>query len=98
MRSWYNFSSVDVNATDELILLYTCSNTYQTTMGKSGRTLVVARKVRKGESSDVDKNSITNNSDKLMPKVWYKNKKKELPAYYTSGESAAAALNKELNG
>ena len=85
VRSWYNYGDVDVRADDEIVLLYTCSNTYQTTMGSSGRTLVAARKVRTGESPIVDTSTITENSTCVMPKVWYANKNLPLPSYYSTG-------------
>ena len=87
LRSWYNYSSIEVNATDDILILYTCSNTYQTTMGKSGRTIVACRKIRPGESEEVDTSTITENRDKLMPKVWYVNKKLDLPDYYTQQQA-----------
>ena len=92
LRSWYDYNDVDVRADDQLLMLYTCSNTYQTTMGKEGRTILVARKVRPGESSEVDISSITENKDKLMPRQWYANNGLSLPAYYTSQDAAAAIL------
>ena len=89
VRSWFDYSSVDVNVSDEIVVLYTCSNTYQTTMGKSGRTLVAARKVRPGESTAVDTSTITENDNCVMPKVWYANKGLSLPDYYQNGVPAA---------
>ncbi|MCQ2404738.1 MAG: class B sortase [Clostridia bacterium] len=96
LRSWYNYNDVDVRADDQLLMLYTCSNTYQTTMGKEGRTILVARKVRTGESAEVDISSITENDNKLMPRQWYANNGLELPAYYTSKDAAQAALREIL--
>ena len=96
LRSWYNYNDVDVRADDQLLMLYTCSNTYQTTMGKEGRTILVARKVRTGESTEVDISSITENDNKLMPRQWYANNGLELPAYYTSKDAAQAALREIL--
>lgn len=96
LRSWYNYNDVDVRADDQLLMLYTCSNTYQTTMGKEGRTILVARKVRAGESAEVDISSITENDNKLMPRQWYANNGLELPAYYTSKDAAQAALREIL--
>lgn len=96
LRSWYNYNDVDVRADDQLLVLYTCSNTYQTTMGKEGRTILVARKVRTGESTEVDISSITENENKLMPRQWYANNGLDLPAYYTSKDAAQAALREIL--
>ena len=92
LRSWFNYSAVDVRADDELLVLYTCCNTYQTTMGKEGRTVVVARRVRDGESKDMDVSTITPNKDKLMPQQWYTNKGLTMPSYYLSTANALAAV------
>ncbi|MBR3289157.1 MAG: sortase [Clostridia bacterium] len=88
VRSWFDYDSVDVNVNDKIVLLYTCSNTYQTTMGSSGRTLVAARRVRPGESPEMDVSTITTNADCVMPKVWYANKGLPLPDYYQNGVPA----------
>ncbi len=98
LRSWYNYNDVNVRADDQLLVLYTCSNTYQTTMGKEGRTILVARKVRAGESADVDVSSITENENKLMPRQWYTNNDLALPAYYTSQDAADEAVQNAMNG
>ena len=89
VRSWFDYNSVDVSVSDEIVLLYTCSNTYQTTMGESGRTIVAARKVRPGESVVVDSSTITENPNCVMPKVWYANKGLSLPDYYQNGVPAS---------
>ena len=89
VRSWFDYSSVDVSVSDDIVVLYTCSNTYQTSMGSSGRTLVAARKVRPGESVAVDSSTITENKNCVMPKVWYTNNGLSLPSYYQSGVPAA---------
>lgn len=57
---------VDVNENDQLLTLSTCSYEF-----KEFRTIVVARKVRKGESSKVDVNKASINSDALWPDVYY---------------------------
>lgn len=57
---------VDVNENDQLITLSTCS--YEFT---DFRTVVVARKVREGESRVVDTSSAKKASNPLMPKCWY---------------------------
>lgn len=57
---------VDVNENDQLLTLSTCSYEFS-----EFRTIVVARKVRKGESSKVDVNKASINSDALWPDVYY---------------------------
>ena len=63
VRSLFN-CPVDVN--DELITLSTCS--YEFT---NFRTVIVARKVRDGESSKVDVSRATLNSNPVWPQVYY---------------------------
>lgn len=57
---------VDVNEDDELITLSTCS--YEFT---NFRTVVVARKVRKGESVKVDVSNSSLNKNPVWPQVYY---------------------------
>ena len=92
LRSWYNYNDVDVRADDKILILFTCSNTYQTTMGKEGRTILMARKVRDGESTETDISSITENTGKLMPRQWYVNNDLSLPEYYSSQDAAKQAV------
>ena len=80
-RSLYDFGDVDVNADDQLLTLSTCSNKKDTTL-KNGRTIVVARRLREGESVDVDASKTVVNKDVLMPKAWYVNQELELPEQY----------------
>ena len=80
-RSLYDFGDVDVTATDSVLTLSTCSNKRDTTL-KNGRTVIVARRVRDGESTTVDSSKTVLNDDVLMPKAWYINKETELPAEY----------------
>ncbi len=57
---------VDVNEDDTLLTLSTCS--YEFT---NFRTVVVARKVRKGESSKVDVSQASLNKNAVWPQVYY---------------------------
>lgn len=65
VRSLFN-CPVDVNEDDELITLSTCS--YEFT---NFRTVVVARKVRKGESAKVDVSQASVNNNAVWPQVYY---------------------------
>ncbi len=80
-RSLYDFGDVDVLPTDTVLTLSTCSNKRDTTL-KNGRTVIVARRVRDGESTAVDTTKTTLNGDVLMPKAWYVHKGKPLPTQY----------------
>lgn len=58
---------VDVSEDDTIVTLSTCSYEF----GKDMRTVVVARKVREGESSEVDVSKAKYNDNPLMPYIWY---------------------------
>lgn len=58
---------VDVNEGDHLLTLSTCSYEFQ-----DFRTVIVARKVRKGESRLVDVANAKYASNPLMPDCWYR--------------------------
>lgn len=57
---------VDVNEKDQLLTLSTCSYEFS-----EFRTIVVARKVRKGETADIDLKKAKLNPDPLWPDVYY---------------------------
>lgn len=65
VRSLYD-CPVDVNENDTLVTLSTCAYDFQ-----DFRLIVVARKVRDGESEDVDVSKADYNSNPLYPDVWY---------------------------
>lgn len=58
---------VDINEDDKLITLSTCSYEF-----KDFRTVVVARKVRDGETRLVDTENANYASNPLMPDCWYR--------------------------
>ena len=72
-RSYYN-TDVDVKYGDELITLSTCSLEI-----KNARFVIVARKLRDGESPEVNTDKTVINSDKYMPLDWYKVNKIKAP-------------------
>ena len=80
-RSLYDFGDVEVNEGDELLTLSTCSNKRETHLS-NGRTVVVARKLRAGESAAVNTAKTVRNEDVLMPRQWYVAQDKELPKEY----------------
>ena len=65
IRSLFNMD-VDISADDQIVLLSTCSYEMD-----NFRTVVAARKVRPGESSDVDVDSAVWNPSVLYPDGWY---------------------------
>ncbi|MGF7144004.1 sortase B [Anaerotaenia torta] len=66
IRSIYQIDSVDINETDQLLTLSTCS--YEV---KDYRTVVVARRVREGEEETVDTESAVLNPKPLFPYSYY---------------------------
>ena len=80
-RSLFDFGDVDIQKTDEIITLSTCSNKRETKL-TDGRTVIVARRVREGEDTAVNTSKTVRNEDVLMPKMWYVATKNELPEEY----------------
>jgi len=66
IRSELNIDCVDITDTDQLLVLSTCS--YEV---DNYRTVVVARRVREGEDSFVDVDSVTVNKNVLYPDSYY---------------------------
>ena len=78
IRSLFNIDDVDINENDQILTLSTCS--YELT---NYRTIVVARRVRDGETIDIDTDSIKKNKRALYPPSFYKQyggKAPQLPA------------------
>lgn len=67
MKRSYYLTDVDVKYGDELLTLSTCSTEFF-----DSRFVIVARKVRPGESATVNPDKIVTNPDRYMPLVWYK--------------------------
>ena len=65
IRSMVN-CPVDVNEDDSLITLSTCSYEYT-----DFRTVIVARKVRNGESAKVDVSQASSNNNAVWPQIYY---------------------------
>ncbi|MBH1940923.1 class B sortase [Mobilitalea sibirica] len=81
IRSLINIDAVDVNENDQLLTLSTCS--YE--VNDNYRTVVVARKVREGETTDVKVNSVSFNKKPLYADDYYKRyggKAPKLPATF----------------
>lgn len=80
---------VTVNEDDSIISLVTCSYEF-----KDFRTIVVARKCRKGESPKVDVNSATLNNSAIWPQCYYSRNGGSRPAISTFKE---ALKDKKIN-
>lgn len=65
LRSIYN-TGVDVLPSDEFLTLSTCTYEF-----KDARYVVVARKIRDGESESVDASLMAKNPNPLYPDIWY---------------------------
>lgn len=84
-RSVYDFEdAVDVAADDDILILSTCTTNGSATgvHFDDGRLAVVARKVRPGESEEVDVSKIVKNKDVIMPLAWYVNQNLTAHPYY----------------
>ena len=81
-RSLYTYGDVDVEPDDQLLILSTCTAPSGAKF-EDGRCVVVARRVREGESRSVNINSIVKNENVIMPRAWYENQGLELHPFYT---------------
>lgn len=68
-RSLFDYP-VDVQPSDELLILSTCTNKSQVKVA-DGRFAIIARRVREGEVPTVDTAKIVKNEDVIMPYAWY---------------------------
>lgn len=75
IRSLYN-TGVSFNADDQIVTLSTCSYEYD-----NWREVVVARKVRPGESAEVDVSQVNWNPRALYPDIWYASHGGSKPAW-----------------
>lgn len=72
-RSLYN-TGVDVQASDKILTLSTCSHEFE-----DARFVVVARLVRSGESEKVDVSKAVENANPRYPQAYYTKKKTDNP-------------------
>lgn len=83
-RSLFDYP-VTVTAEDELLVLSTCT-AKSTAKIKNGRLVVVARKMRPGDTK-MPTDKIQRNSDVIMPRSWYINQGLVLHEYYGGDHS-----------
>ena len=79
-RSLFDYP-VDVAMDDQILVLSTCTGKTSAHV-KDGRLIVMARRVRDGESATVDTKAIVKNEDVIMPYYWYINQNKTVHQYY----------------
>ena len=79
-RSLFDYP-VDVAMDDQIVVLSTCTGKTSAHV-KDGRLVVMARRVRDGESVNVDTKTIVKNTDVIMPYYWYINQNKAVHKYY----------------
>lgn len=85
-------TKVDVRTDDKLLTLSTCDYTFKSETGERiARFVVFARKVREGESTDVDVAGATINTNPVMPAEWYSHLKRAQEAELKKQQEAAAA-------
>ncbi|MCL2487754.1 MAG: class B sortase [Oscillospiraceae bacterium] len=83
LRSVFNFAGVDVNVSDKLLVLSTCS--IKSRVGfENSRIAVIARAVRPGESTSVNADTITAAANPVMPRAWYTSQNLKLHDYYAN--------------
>ncbi len=88
VRSIYNIP-LEISEEDQLLLLSTCS--YEL---PNYRTVIVARKLRPGESKELSRESVTKNKNPIYPDSWYHQYGGTPPAITTFEE---AQKNHEIN-
>lgn len=87
IRSLITVDDVDINENDTLLTLSTCS--YE--VNNDYRTVVFARRIREGESSDIDMKSVKVNKKPLYCDDWYKQKGGKAPKLPATFEKALKA-------
>ncbi|HKL99748.1 MAG TPA: class B sortase [Mobilitalea sp.] len=90
IRSMFNADDVDINENDQILTLSTCS--YEV---KDYRTVIVARRVRDGEDSNINLDNVTINPSPLCPESFYYRYGGRAPKLTETFEDALA--NGEIN-
>ncbi len=63
-------TDIDIAYTDEILTLQTCNDSFESDDEKA-RLVIMARRVRDGESKEVDTSSAVNNPNPKYPQMWY---------------------------
>ena len=86
-------TKVDVRTDDKLLTLSTCDYSFKSETGERiARFVVFARKVRDGESTEVDTAGATLNTNPVMPQEWYDYLKRQQEEELKKQQEEAAAL------
>ena len=96
-RSIYDINDVDVTSSDQLLILSTCTAESGAHF-EDGRCVVVARRVRDGESFNSNSSSIVKNADVIYPLAWYKNQKLTVHKFYTDPNYVIPGLQTPISG
>ena len=80
-------TDVNIDYTDEILTLQTCNDSFESD-GEKARLIVMARRVRDGESKEVDTSGAKNNAEPKYPQMWY-DINGEVNPYYTPEEETA---------
>lgn len=91
IRSLFN-TGVSFRNDDKILLLSTCSYEFD-----DFRLVVVARKIREGESDSINTEHISANPQTLYPDCWYKRYNTEKPAWPDRYEDAKNMISWEEN-
>ncbi len=84
-------TKVDVRTDDHLLTMSTCDYSFKSETGdRIARFVVFARKVRDGESLDVDTAGATINTNPVMPAEWYSHLKRQQEAELKRQQEEAA--------
>lgn len=71
VRSLYE-TDIDIKYSDEILTLQTCNDSFGTTEDEDkARLIIMARRVRQGEKTTVDKSEAVTNPQPKMPQAWY---------------------------
>lgn len=84
-------TDIDIAYTDEILTLQTCNDSFESDDEKA-RLIVMARRVRDGESKDVDTSGAENNPNPKYPQMWYDVNGQVNPYYNAQADETESVL------